>query len=109
MFLRYLLDKVTETNPKKGSVYVEKGDAWGGQGYYAKSGKSTDTPTGQTNLVVPTEEVLAWIRDHPDAIRSAVMTYEVVVKGGAANVIRLGIIVGTNCHPLIWPPSSHLF
>jgi hypothetical protein len=90
--LRYLLDKVTETNPKKGRVYVEKGDAWGGQGYYAKSGKSTDTPTGQTNLVVPTEEVLVWIKDNPDMIQSAVMTYEVdynIIPPGQRND-RLG-------------------
>jgi hypothetical protein len=56
--LRYLVDRVTETNPKKGRVYVEKGDAWAGQGFYMKSGKSTDAPTGQSNLIVPTKEVM---------------------------------------------------
>jgi hypothetical protein len=77
--LRYLLDKVTETNPKKGRVYVEKGDAWAGQGFYMKSGKSTEAPTGQSNLVVPTEEVMAWIKDHPEkpGLGHAVMSYEV--------------------------------
>ncbi|SDK38535.1 hypothetical protein [Bradyrhizobium ottawaense] len=76
--LRYLLDKVTDTTPKSGRVYVEKGDAWAGQGFYMKSGKSTDAPTGQSNLVVPTDEVMAWIKDHPEkpGLGHAVMSYE---------------------------------
>ncbi|MBR0879341.1 hypothetical protein ABIF65_002175 [Bradyrhizobium japonicum] len=61
--LRYHLAKVIET--KKGRVYVEQGDPWGGERWYMKSGKSCDHPTGQSNLVVPTPEVLKWIEDHP--------------------------------------------
>jgi hypothetical protein len=66
-----------DTNPKKVRT-TSKGDAWGVQGCYAKSGKSTDTPTGQSNLVVPTEEVLAWIKEHPPSdLKSTVMLFDV--------------------------------
>lgn len=61
--LCYHLAKVIET--KKGRVYVEQGDPWGGERWYMKSGKSCNHPTGQSNLVVPTPEVLKWIEDHP--------------------------------------------
>jgi hypothetical protein len=63
--LEYQLTKVSETNPKRGRVYVEQDDAWGGSAYYAKNGKSCFHPTGQSNLVVPTPEVLQWIEENP--------------------------------------------
>ncbi|MET2825736.1 hypothetical protein [Mesorhizobium shangrilense] len=33
--------------------------------FYMKSGKNCWEPTGQTGLVVPTNEVMAWAKDHP--------------------------------------------
>ncbi len=38
--LEYQVHNITCTNPKRGRVYVEKGDPWGGRAYYAKNGKS---------------------------------------------------------------------
>jgi hypothetical protein len=71
--LSYRIDTVTDTNPKRGRLYIEQGDAWGGRAYYAKNGKSCVSPTGQVNLVVPTDEVMTWIKDHP----GTVLTYDV--------------------------------
>ncbi len=33
--------------------------------FFMKSGKNCWAPTGQTNLVVPTEAVVAWAAEHP--------------------------------------------
>ncbi|UPT95342.1 hypothetical protein J4G48_0040000 [Bradyrhizobium barranii subsp. apii] len=71
-FLVFTITKIADTNPKRGRVYIEDDDAWGGRAYYAKNGKSCFHPTGQINLVVPTEEVLAWAKDPPRFIK----TYE---------------------------------
>ena len=46
--------------PRSGRINVQSsGD------FYMKSGKNCWEPTGQTRLVVPTEEVLAWVKEHP--------------------------------------------
>ena len=71
--LSYRIDTITDTNPKRGRVYVEQEDAWAGRAYYAKNGKSCLSPTGQINLVVPTDEVMKWIEDHP----ATMLSYEV--------------------------------
>ncbi|TGS82736.1 hypothetical protein EN817_25175 [Mesorhizobium sp. M3A.F.Ca.ET.174.01.1.1] len=41
-------------------IYVRNAGA-----FYMKSGKNRHHPTGQTSLVVPTHEVLAWANEHP--------------------------------------------
>lgn len=66
--LEYRLTKISGINLKLGRIYVEKGDAWGGTAWHARSGKSCDHPSGQSNLVVPTEEVLAWIGENPRGV-----------------------------------------
>jgi hypothetical protein len=53
------------SNAKRGRVYIKHDDAWGGRAYYAKNGKSCFHPTEQINVVVPTEEVLAWAKKYP--------------------------------------------
>ena len=58
--LRYDIQVVEGRNPQRGIVYI-----LGRDGFYAKSGKNTRHPTGQTTLVVPTPEVLAWAEAHP--------------------------------------------
>jgi hypothetical protein len=73
----YRIDKITDTNPKRGRVYLEKGDSWGGRAYYAKNGKSCMSPTGQINLVVPTEEVFEWIKENSGVLGNGIMSYEV--------------------------------
>ncbi|TGQ84092.1 hypothetical protein EN850_02890 [Mesorhizobium sp. M8A.F.Ca.ET.207.01.1.1] len=45
---------------KSGRINVE-----GFGDFYAKSGKNCYEPTGQKRLVVPTEEVVAWAKEHP--------------------------------------------
>jgi hypothetical protein len=60
--LSYRIDTITDTNPKRGRIYIEEGHPWGGRAYYAKNGKSCISPTGQINLVVPTDEVITWIK-----------------------------------------------
>jgi hypothetical protein len=74
---QYQLDKIADTNPKLGRVYVEQGNAWGGRAYYAKNGKSTIAPKGQANLIVPTEEVFAWIKENSGLLGNGILTYEV--------------------------------
>lgn len=76
--LEYKVDKISGTNPRLGRVYIEQGDSWGGRAYWAKTGKSCMSPTGQINLVVPTEEVMNWIKEEQSSgIGSRVMTWDV--------------------------------
>jgi hypothetical protein len=79
--LSYRIDTITDTNPKRGRVYIEQGDAWGGRAYYAKNGKSCISPTGQVNLVVPTDEVTKWIKDHPGTVLSYEVDYDIWPPG----------------------------
>lgn len=58
--LRYHVAKIVGSKPECGRVYVSNFGA-----FYMKSGKNCFHPTGQTQLVVPTEKVLAWIIEHP--------------------------------------------
>lgn len=86
--LEYKIDKISDTKPRLGRVYLEQGEGFGGRAYYAKTGKSCYQPTGQTNLVVPTEEVLAWINDHTGKLGSGVLSYDVdynIVPPGQRN------------------------
>ena len=73
----YRLDKITGTNPRLGRVYIENGDSWGGRAYYAKNGKSCMSPTGQINLVVPTEEVSAWMKENAGILGDGILSWEV--------------------------------
>lgn len=59
-WLRYDLTVIDERKPRFGRVYVTNGGA-----FYMKSGANCYHPKGQTTLVVPTKEVLAWIEAHP--------------------------------------------
>lgn len=72
-FLEYTVDVVVDINAKRGRIYLERGDAWGGRAWYAKNGKSCFHPGSQSNLVVPTDKIYAWIKEHP----RGVMTYDV--------------------------------
>lgn len=58
--LRYDLTVIDGRKPHLGRVYVGNGGA-----FYMKTGALCFYPKGQTSLVVPTEEVLAWIAEHP--------------------------------------------
>jgi hypothetical protein len=64
--LRFTVTEIEGITHRSGRVYVRQGCEWGGKGFYVKSGKSCDAPTGQTHLVVPTPEILSWIERHPD-------------------------------------------
>jgi environmental stress-induced protein Ves len=59
--LVYKVEEVEGVNPRSGRVYVSQYGA-----FYMKHGKNCFHPKGQTSLVVPTEEVLAWAKEHPD-------------------------------------------
>jgi hypothetical protein len=67
-FLGFKIDKINDVNPKRGRVYLETGDSWGGRAYYAKSGKSCFHPTGQSALVVPTADVMAYAEKYCDGL-----------------------------------------
>ncbi|MEI9418093.1 hypothetical protein [Mesorhizobium sp. Cs1321R2N1] len=56
--LFYRVSEIESRDPP--CIYVRNGGA-----FYMKSGKSRYHPTGQTTLVVPTDEVLAWAKEHP--------------------------------------------
>lgn len=58
--LEYVVAEIEGRNPKRGRVYIR-----GHGAFYMKSGKNCFHPTGQTTLVVPTEAVLTWAREHP--------------------------------------------
>lgn len=58
--LQYHVTEVEGGNPRSGRIYIK-----GHGAFYAKSGKNCFHPTGQTSLVVPTAEVLAWAAAHP--------------------------------------------
>jgi hypothetical protein len=79
--LSYRIDTITDTNPRRGRVYIEQGNAWGGRAYYAKNGKSCISPTGQVNLVVPTDEVMKWIKDHPGTVLLWEVDYDIWPPG----------------------------
>jgi hypothetical protein len=53
--LKYDFDRIRGTKLWSGHVYLEHHGT-----FYAKSGKSYWAPTGQSNLVVPTLQILEW-------------------------------------------------
>jgi hypothetical protein len=53
---------------EEGPRLPHAGATRGGAAFYAKSGKSCFYPGGQSNLVVPTKEVLAWSTDYPRGV-----------------------------------------
>lgn len=53
------------TGIKRGRLYTEKAGGTGGLAWYAKSGKNCFHPKGQSMLVIPTDEVRAFIEKHP--------------------------------------------
>lgn len=59
--LQYTVTSIGGTPVRAGRVYIENFGA-----FYMKSGKNCFHPTGQTRLVVPTEQVLAWAAAHPN-------------------------------------------
>ncbi|MCF8476496.1 MAG: hypothetical protein K9G60_05670 [Pseudolabrys sp.] len=68
-FLRFKVTEIDNINPKNGRLYLKEGASdWGGSAYYRKSGKSCYAPTGQTSLVVPTTELLDWIKANPNRL-----------------------------------------
>lgn len=93
--LRFVLDKIAEGSPKRGRVYLEQGESYGGKSYWAKNGKSCFQPMGQSHLVVPTPEVLKWIEDRvaegknkmPDRFGVSVLRFEV----SEVNVVPPGL------------------
>lgn len=58
--LKYDITEVEGVNPARGRIYIRQFGA-----FYSKSGKNCFHPKGQTRLVVPTEEVIAWATVHP--------------------------------------------
>lgn len=58
--LEFKVTHVTETKPKVGRIYTEHSGGWGRNAWYAKSGKNCNAPTGQSTLVIPTQEVLEY-------------------------------------------------
>jgi hypothetical protein len=60
----YYPGKVTGKNARAGRVYVDCRHG-GGAAFYMKHGRNCFHPKGQTDLVVPTAEIAAWIEKHP--------------------------------------------
>uniref|UniRef100_A0A9E7ZPI9 Uncharacterized protein n=1 Tax=Bosea sp. NBC_00436 TaxID=2969620 RepID=A0A9E7ZPI9_9HYPH len=60
----YFPGKITGKNPRAGRAYVDCPHG-GGSAFYMKHGRNCFHPKGQTDLVVPNEEVLAWAAKHP--------------------------------------------
>lgn len=58
--LQYAITAVEGTNPARGQIYIGQFGA-----FYTKHGKNCFEPKGQSSLVVPTPEVLAWAEEHP--------------------------------------------
>jgi len=58
--LQYVVTEIEARNPKRGRVYIR-----GAGAFYMKSGANCFHPKGQTTLVVPTDAVLAWAKEHP--------------------------------------------
>ena len=58
--LQYTVTTVEGINPARGRAYIRNFGA-----FYMKSGKNCYHPTGQTTLVAPTPEVLAWAEANP--------------------------------------------
>lgn len=58
--LQYDVTEIEGRNAKIGRVYIRNAGA-----FHMKSGVNCFHPKGQTTLVVPTEAVLAWVKEHP--------------------------------------------
>ncbi len=58
--LRYTVTEVEGTNPSAGRTYIKNHGA-----FYMKHGKNCFHPKGQTTLVVPNDEILAWAKERP--------------------------------------------
>ena len=63
--LMFHITKVTGKKPSSGRLYTDKTGLYAGPGWFMRSGKNCRHPTGQTNLVIPTPEVLQFIEEHP--------------------------------------------
>jgi hypothetical protein len=58
--LQYDITDIEGVNSQRGRVYVRAAGA-----FYMKHGKNCWHPKGQTDLVVPTDAVVAWAKEHP--------------------------------------------
>ena len=59
--------KIVEvTGNKAGRLYTDQSAGWGGgAAWFMKSGKNCRHPTGQSTLVIPTDEVRAFAEKYP--------------------------------------------
>lgn len=60
--LEIKITTVSEIKPEIGRVYLTDDVVWTGAAFCMKSGKSWYAPSGQSTLVIPTEEVQAWAK-----------------------------------------------
>lgn len=58
--VKYDVTEVEDTNPARGRTYIR-----GAGAFYMESGKNCFHPKGQTTLVVPTPQILAWADANP--------------------------------------------
>ena len=58
--LRYDIAEIEGRTPRTGRVHIRNAGS-----FYMKSGANCFHSTGQTSLVVPTDAVLAWTKEHP--------------------------------------------
>ena len=63
--LIFTITEIDRINEKIGRLYVKQGATWGGAAYYRKTGKRCFAPTGQTTLVIPTDDVKEFAAMHP--------------------------------------------
>jgi hypothetical protein len=66
--LQFTVTTISDVNPKLSRVYVANGCLIGGRAYWAKNGKSCWAATGQSRLVIPTDEVIDWANQNPGGI-----------------------------------------
>lgn len=64
-FLLFHIAKVTGKKPSLGRLYTDTTGLYAGPSWFMKSGKNCRYPTGQANLVMPTQDVRRFIEEHP--------------------------------------------
>ncbi len=76
--LSFVIAKVLGTKLSADRLYTDRAPGWSGAAWDIKSGKSCSAPAGPATLVVPTEAVREFIRQHPQGVVAA-WTTEVVL------------------------------
>jgi hypothetical protein len=69
LILKFRYTLIDGRSKDENRVYLNDAPDYGGVAFYIKSGKNYKSPTGQARLVMPSDEIAAFIAANPDGKR----------------------------------------